>query len=72
MSKDSGGYAFPVPNDADNNGNCGMTLRDYFAGQAMAAIANGCIIASKKLSDEECAEASYQLADAMIKARENG
>jgi hypothetical protein len=29
-----GGFAFPVCNEANVNGDAGMTLRDYFAGQA--------------------------------------
>jgi hypothetical protein len=31
---DDGGPAFPVPNDANVNGQEGMTLRDYFAAKA--------------------------------------
>lgn len=29
--KETGGWAFPVPNDANCNGEEGMTLLDYFA-----------------------------------------
>ena len=68
--------AFPTPSGWDHEGkwvqdNCssnGMTLRDYFA----AKVLNGL------LSDPECdsgtaellAKMSYQVADAMLKARE--
>ncbi len=34
MSKKDGGWAFPVPNDANCNGEEGMTLLDYFAAKA--------------------------------------
>ena len=63
-----GGPAFPVPNDANVNGQQGMTLRDYFAGQALAgmwtqpAAANG-------WSDGQIAEWAYASADAMIEER---
>ena len=56
-----GGAAFPVMYVSE-----GMTLRDYFAGQALAGM----------LADPECdgngasmAKSSYQLADAMITER---
>jgi hypothetical protein len=51
--------------------NPGMTLRDYFAAKAMQgfiayATAKGIYVPP----DDELASASYQLADAMLKARE--
>ncbi|MDC9591881.1 hypothetical protein PSI23_22075 [Xenorhabdus sp. XENO-10] len=42
-----------------------MTLRDYFAAQAMASII------LRDDTYEEVAEESYFIADAMLKAREN-
>jgi len=37
MSKyNNGGRAFPTPRDEYNEGNTGMSIRAYFAGQAMA------------------------------------
>jgi len=42
----------------------GMDLRDWFAGLAMEGIAFEC------LSPEQTANAAYQMADAMMKARE--
>jgi hypothetical protein len=54
-----GGYA---KCDAD-----GMTLRDYFAAKAMQAIIGIC---PKTLPNEELAIDAYQVADAMLKARE--
>lgn len=44
----------------------GMTLRDYFAGQALAGIASDPTI---DISTTERAEWSYRMADAMIAYR---
>ena len=41
----------------------GMTLRDWFAGQALAT-------ASLNASVEDCARRAYQIADAMMAERE--
>ena len=86
-----GGPAFPhssQPLDAQGNPMCGehsewgMTLRDYFAGQALAALINQLANTSKadkemkKLGmcegqfDRLCAKCAYDYADAMLKARE--
>lgn len=66
-----GGMAFPTNALRDENGNVvqhamyGMTLRDYFAGQAITGIVtNG-------NSATVMAVAAYRLADAMIAARES-
>jgi hypothetical protein len=66
--KDSKVNAFPTP--AHNLQNDGMTLRDYFAAKAMQgfiayATAKGIYVPP----DNELASASYQLADAMMEAR---
>jgi len=45
----------------------GMTLRDYFACQAM----QGMLVGNQYFDDQVMAQAAYQLADAMIKQREN-
>jgi len=66
----TGGPAYPVPMD---NWDHGMTLRDYFAGQAVGeAIA---YFADKHLIRNETAPGAfarkaYEIADAMIAARE--
>ena len=71
-----GGPAFPVadshhPNGQVQYGHNGMTLRDYFAGQALSAI----ILTS--LSHSGCAtflgsaNEAYGYADAMLVARES-
>lgn len=66
-----GGAAFPV---ASHGGtfNQGMTLRDYFAGQALAGISAHFAGAKEKMG-ETAAQAharwSYNVADAMLAAR---
>ena len=54
--------AFPLAHDWGSQE--GMTLRDYFAGQAMPGI-----LLDERLNCREIAERSYQMADAMMKAR---
>jgi hypothetical protein len=67
MSNDkTGGAAFPhVSTHLDRTG---MTLRDYFAGQALAALAQ---VLRYDMSHLQ-AEYAYRLADAMIAEREKG
>jgi hypothetical protein len=64
-----GGPAFPIadsycPNGQVQYGHNGMTLRDYFAGQAIAGLA-----IQTDLSDVALANYAWGLADAMIAAR---
>lgn len=64
MSAADGGPAFPhsrLGSDCD-----GMTLRDYFAAKALA----GMLAASENMSNNELARYAYDVADAMLKARE--
>lgn len=69
-----GGPAFPRPfTERSTNGEQvweqdGMSLRDYFAAKAMQSY----IITMKNIvtSDEKIVAWSYEMADAMIKARE--
>ena len=60
--------AFPVNGDWSQIKDKGMTLRDYFAAQAMQGIV------SKERSHvswvDEYAKNAYKMADAMMKARE--
>ena len=63
--------AFPwmVDDGKTVTGNKGMTLRDYFAAKVMQGMmANGQVL--KLVSDETLASAAYEMADAMLKARE--
>jgi len=78
MSKqDNGGRAFPVDSvvERDEKGHLhgfeissgGMTLRDYFAAKAMQGrLANPDWLAS----DDRTASDAYEIADAMLRARE--
>lgn len=74
MSRDTinneGGPAFPVsiPGVGDN-GWQGMTLRDWFAGQAMSSLTSRWGKATIPESNE-IARFSYAMADAMLKARQ--
>lgn len=65
--RDDGGAAFPRP---DWNGSWvgpnsyrGMSLRDWFAGQALVHLGE------ENWSAQEAAEQAYRIADAMLKAR---
>ena len=61
----TGGLAFPY----DRYSQMGMFLRDYFAAKAMQGMmADGQVL--KVASDDELARAAYEMADAMLKARE--
>lgn len=69
---DDGGPAFPWEDMKDTNGEpratAGMSLRDWFAGQALSGImSNSGSFAS--MSDSQVAETSYSAADAMLSAR---
>ncbi len=85
MSKiNNGGAAFPIPND-DRPGSYeahpGMTLRDWFAGQALASVASDDALFREFQHDDSYGDAEYgrfiadhcySIADAMIAAREKG
>ena len=66
--KQTGGPAFPYVCDADFDYGTGMTLRDYFAAKAMMGL--GANTDHVSLTDDEIARWSYNLADAMLKARD--
>ena len=62
-----GGPAFPCLDSADAFLDSGMTLRDYFAGQAII----GLIINPKTLSEAVPFSArAYEIADNMLRERE--
>ena len=68
MTTNTGGQAFPTGTGGNTPYSNGMTLRDYFAGQAMAAVNLGIGV-----SDEyyrKTAKHCYAVADAMLKERE--
>lgn len=65
--KETGGSAYPLEN-AGTEFQRGMTLRDYFAGQALVGIVN--VFASTDgVKSESMAGAAYQIADYMLEAR---
>jgi hypothetical protein len=77
-ARDDGGPAFPSGlvsiGDGDHQAfSNGMTLRDWFAGQALAGLAANCTDAglSTWLPDSIAARA-YQYADAVIAERKGG
>lgn len=86
MSTRDGGPAFPVDlMDMDSMGEMrvryqepGMSLRDWFAGQALPAVMAAQIEVSKTLgiasqdSLGDAARGAYEVADAMLAAREVG
>lgn len=73
MSNKTGGPAFPQSGvctpeinswDSEDFGGRGLTMRDYFAAKALQAIADPCH------SPELFANRAYEIADAMLRARE--
>jgi hypothetical protein len=79
---DNGGPAFPVVPPLDSAGDsprgypypdAGMSLRDYFAGQALAGMATWCPTARSALNSPEALNAradwAYEQADAMLAKR---
>lgn len=72
-ARDDGGPAFPVADvynkdgDGITEGSPGMTLRDWFAGQALTGLLSDPSRAGKP---QAFAAEAYQMADAMLKARQ--
>ena len=74
MTKNTGGPAFPTTLDDDGNGFSGMTLRDYFAAEAVGGLLSHPDCGNVGKNDKErtryVAEEAYCVADAMLKARD--
>lgn len=68
-TKNTGGSAFPASEEYWGSDCAGMTLRDWFAGQALAGLLASGIAAERGQSKIELAEIAYLNADAMIAAR---
>jgi len=66
MTTDTSGPAFPCHPGVENSLYDGMTLRDYFAGEAL--IKRGFNVRPYDNTDE-VAKDCYKMADAMLKAR---
>ncbi|SNZ21684.1 hypothetical protein [Cohaesibacter gelatinilyticus] len=64
---DDGGPAFPPHHNPETHAS-GMTLRDWFAGQALVAVL-GLGLKSEQADEMGIASISYQVADAMLKER---
>ena len=63
--------AFPLSTSSGSNTEVnGMTLRDYFAAKAMQGILTATLTPNTIWSQDEAAETAYNVADAMMKARE--
>ena len=61
--------AFPAMHFDLADNEHGLTMRDYFAAKVMQGMmANGQVL--KLVSDETLASAAYEMADAMLKARQ--
>lgn len=74
MSKETGGPAFPMPASEWNGADSGMTLRDYFAKEALGlCYAQYLNYAEAEGFQEDwrtgVAIDAYMMADAMLKAR---
>jgi hypothetical protein len=73
MNRDEGGSAYPHKtwSDAYNEhaGSSGMSLRDYFAGQALMGMEQPAEGDDRWPDDRNAAVNAYRFADAMLKAR---
>lgn len=69
---DDGGPAFPhVASDGHPDYRCGMSLRDWFAGQALAGFVQQADLV-EEYRHKFIAKSCYRLADAMLAARKAG
>jgi hypothetical protein len=66
-----GGPAFPVQ-DLSKFQCYGMTLRDYFAAEAMQRMVRLVALDSRECHHRSVAENAYRMADAMLRARAKG
>lgn len=71
--RDTSPPAFPVhpglPRGDERNG---MSLRDYFAGQALATLAASELPDAGQIAADDFALAAYEIADAMLARRSAG
>jgi hypothetical protein len=69
---DDGGPAFPVPTSPGGMTPCGMSLRDWFAGQVLSGLYSTPDTDLGKDCCDMYAEVAYDAADAMLAARKAG
>lgn len=65
-----GGAAFPLADQNYNETQTGMSLRDWFAGQALMGLYSKYGETGSDAHGAERATQCYEMADAMLKARE--
>lgn len=70
MKDNNGDPAFPVYTANKDNWEFGMSLRDWFAGQALEGMMKR--VALEQNNHGKIVATAYLLADAMLKERENG
>lgn len=66
----TGGQAFPSVVGGGGKDHGGMSLRDYFAGQALVGTLARPLGDGESINTKVAAEFSYKMADAMLVARE--
>ena len=69
MSKKDGGPAFTI-GKGNIQDSLRMSLRDYFAGQAITGLMMMQYSTTRRIDQEQIAGWSYQFADEMLKARD--
>jgi hypothetical protein len=67
--EDCDDYAFPSGSETHSSGRRGMTLRDWFAGQAAAGMLLAVHHEQHGENAKSVAETAYRIADAMLVAR---
>jgi hypothetical protein len=61
--------AFPIRDMNEHPGPLGLTMRDWFAGQALAGVLAIQATCPRTYSPSKNAELAYEMADAMLAAR---
>ena len=69
ISKENGDWAFPTHSDKMGVSTTGMTLRQYFAGQALAGLLAKYGIDNQDHYMDQTARDSFDLADKMMEYR---
>lgn len=66
-------YAFPFADSVEHNAATGMTLRDWFAGQAICGVLSGDVDSNNfihNIGPRAAAAWAYRFADAMLAERD--